>query len=679
MKRIMPLLSSAIIAIIPACPVSATEGTFDGEIGISGLLTRVDGNKAKFNEYGDIMDGLYSTMRLNYQSDDYFLKVYASDIGYDTQKYGIEGGMYGSYKAYIDYSEIPHNYTFGAETIYAGAGTNRLTLKSPILPLSEWNSFDYSTKRESFDLGFSIDKWKPFFFELSSPHEQKTGTYPIGAATGASPSPGSSMVEIPQPIDYTTNSINMTAGYAKNPYYAALSLFYSQFDNANSLLYFDNPTGSGSSFGSTSVPSAYSLPPDNETYKVAFKGSVKLPYNSQFTTNLATGKTTSDGNVLLAPTSTLGPVFNGTVDTDNVDLVLFSNPVRLLDVKVFYKYDDRRNESDQLTIAGVTNDLFGYEKSKFGVDLGWNLPAKFKLETAATYVDTTRQTTDYIPETKDTILSSELKYRGFDSITPKIGYEWMQRSANQGPFDPTNIDAYVWAFDVAPKTQNTVKASVDIYPFTDLDLNIGYKYIDIDYPDTVLGLRGSTSNQINFDVGYTFGKIAKINAYYDIELQNNFQFQRSFTNIANPSTQDINDYNWDLTLKDNSYSWGLGSEIYLIPKKVTLLLQFDYVNSNGNADFAYFFAPALTNGLNNSNIDIGNYDDYRLSSYSIKIRYTPTINYAFTVGYAYQCYNYDNAQLENYLMIQGTNYLTGAYANSNYNAQIVFTSFDYKF
>jgi MtrB/PioB family decaheme-associated outer membrane protein len=691
MKKILMVVSVSMI-VMPACPAFA-DGTFDGEAGGTALFTHVNGNDAKFNEYRDLRDGFYTNLRLKYDTDDYFIKVKAFDIGYDTQKYSLEGGMYGKFKAYVDYSEIPHNFTFGAETFYSGAGTNRLTYTPRIPPSSAWQPFDYSTKRQAVEVGFSVDRIKPFFFDFSSPHEEKTGTYPTGVAystNGSRPlTGGASSIEIPQPIDYRTNALNMTAGYAKNPYFAAVNFYYSQFDNANSVLYFDRPTGP-----TTSIPDAYSLPPDNEAYKIAFKGSVKLPLNSQFSTNLATSRMSADENVLLATTTTFGPVFHGKVRTDNLDFVLTSNPVHLLSTKVYYKYNDRKNESDQLSIENPVyssdtpaNTLYGYDKRKMGIDLGWNLPAKFKLDTTYSYLITRRQAEDEIPETRDNTLSAELKYRGLDFMTPKIGYEWMQRSADHEPsiIDPDPGDAiqnFIWRFDVAPKTQNTLKASIDIFPLPNLNFNIGYKYVDVNYSNTILGLRSTRSNQVNLDVGYTLGKIAQLNAYYDLEIQKNYQFQRTYTAnaTADPnSTPSASNYNWDVKFKDNSYSWGFGSEIYLMPKTLSLLLQYDNVNSNGNADFTYLFASALAAGRTNDNIDMANWDDYRLSSYSAKIRYTTTTHYTFTVGYAYESYKYNSSQFDNYLMVQGTNYLTGAYANPNYDAQVVFAAVEYKF
>ncbi|WP_333652305.1 MtrB/PioB family outer membrane beta-barrel protein [Dissulfurispira sp.] len=100
---------------------------FSGEIKATGKFVDINGNEAKFNEYRDMDSGVYGKIRLKYDSEQYFLKLYADDIAYDTQNYKLEGGMWGKFKLYLKYSEIPHNFTYGAKTIFSGAGTNRLT------------------------------------------------------------------------------------------------------------------------------------------------------------------------------------------------------------------------------------------------------------------------------------------------------------------------------------------------------------------------------------------------------------------------------------------------------------------------------------------------------------------------------------------------------------------------
>jgi hypothetical protein len=253
MKASKILLIISMI-ILPAFPAFSGDGAFEGEVGITGMLVNVDGNKAKFNEYRDLMDGVYSGVRLKYDTDNFFLKGKASDIGYDTQNYRAEGGMYGKFKASVDYSEIPHNFTFGARTPFDGAGTNNLTGDANT-NTSTWNSFNYSLRRRAYGSGFSLDLLKPFFFDVSYSRESKIGTYPIGVAQSGG---GGTSLELPQPIDYTTNTLNLHGGYVKNPFFAALNFMYQNFDNANSALFFTNPSGPAGN------RDAFTLPPDNQ-------------------------------------------------------------------------------------------------------------------------------------------------------------------------------------------------------------------------------------------------------------------------------------------------------------------------------------------------------------------------------------------------------------------------------
>ncbi len=675
--KLRMILVGTVLIILPFTPLCAVGGTFKGDVELSAWHVNISGDEAKFNEYRDMNSdyGIYGGGEMKYDSEDMFFQGSASDIGYDTQSYHIEGGKYGKYKAYFDFSEIPHNLTYGARTFYSGAGSNHLTLTSNPSSLSTWKTFNYYTDRQRYEAGFSLDLAKPFFFKVSVPHEEKTGNYPIGAGIGSG-FLGSAFTELPMPIDYTTNSINMMAGYVKNPFFAAMSLYYSEFTNSNSALYFDRPRG-----GLSSSPDAYSLPPDNESYKVAFKGSVKMPMRSQFSMNVATGRTKSDDHTIEALTSNFGPTFHGKVDTTNMDLILTSHPVRLLNAKIAYKYYQRDNKSDELTLNGDTNDLLGYKKNRFGIDLGWNLPSRFHLDTAYTYLVMSRQFSELLPETRDNTLSAELRYRGLDYMTPKISYEWMQRDADHVEASATDVEYYIWRFDVAPQTRNTIKASVDIYPTDDLDFNIGYKYVDKDFRDTILGLRSIKSNRFNFDASYAFGKKARLNGYFDLDFKKDYQYQRTFspTGSPNPATQDASNYNWDVTTKDNSYSWGLGTDIYVIPKRLTITFKYDDVKSDGTADYTYLLASALGTHTNDD-LDMAQWDDYRLSSFSTNVKYTPMASrFTYTVGYVYERYKYDDARYADYMMIQGGNYLTGAYADPSYTAHVVFIGVDYRF
>ena len=708
MKSGMILLIIVMI-ILPAFPAVSAESTFEGELGATGMLTHVSGNDAKFNEYRDIKDGVYGGASLKYDSDTFFAKGKAADMGYDTQRYRLDGGMYGKFKAYFEYSEIPHNFTYGARTFYNGAGTNMLTYPvAPTADTSTWKSFNYETRRDTYGGGLSLDLLKPFFFDLSASSEKKRGIYPTGVAAN---SPGGISLELPQPIAYTTNTVNAQVGYVKNPFFASLNVMYQNFDNADKTLSFQNTTGPA---GNTD---ALNLPPSNQYYNIAFKGSVQLPLNSKFGVNLATSRTTSQTDLFNSyitnalvpnPITLSSSVFHGKIDTQNYNFVLTSNPVSFLSGKIYYKYYDRKNRSDQITTidpafaggAPFVNPLFNYTKNSFGIDLGWKLPAKFQLDTAYQYLNTDRARGD-LPRTTDNTYSVGLKWRGLDFITPKVGFEYLQRSADIGALlkesagDQTTENAiapYIRRFDGAPLNRETFKASVDIFPLDNLSFNVGYKYKYSDYKDTTLGLRNVITNEVDVDAGYTIGKIAQINAYFSMQLDRNYQFQRVFTVAgANPTgpVQNATNYNWDAKIRDNSYAWGINTEVYVIPKQLTLILSYDRVNSEGKIDFTYLNAAALAAGTppgtrTNDNIDIGNWDNYILNIFQAKLRYSPSKAYIITAGYAYEQYKYNDAQLDGYTLVPdttGTNgaFLTGAYANPSYRVHIGFLAITYRF
>jgi len=375
------LLLMVALLLLPTAFAFSADGSFDGEVSLAGVLTGVSGDEAKFNEYSDAKDGVYGRLRLHYDSGDFFLKANASGMGYDTQKYRIEGGAYGLFKAYLDYTEIPHNLTYNARTFYSGAGTNNLTYSvAPTKDTSTWSKFDYAVDRKTFGGGVRLDVLKPFFFDISASKEEKTGIRPTGAP---GTSPGGLAIELPEPVDYTTDILQVKGGYSKDSFFAMVSLFLSNFDNSNENLYFRNPAS-----GVQPNTDVRTLPPDNKYYNLAFKGSVKLPLHSKFSVNLATARTKSEANLFNSYVSTgvtnttlSDPVFNGKINTTNYSFVLTTNPLPWLNGKLYYTYYDRENKSDEITTTdGVnifSNELFDYHKNNFGIDLGFDLPAQF--------------------------------------------------------------------------------------------------------------------------------------------------------------------------------------------------------------------------------------------------------------------------------------------------------------
>ena len=704
MKSKIIITAIALILLSLGSAFSADKN-FGGEISAKGAIVDINGSKAKFNEYRDLESGLYGRIKLGYDNDKYFLKFKASDIAYDTQNYKLDGGMWGKFKYNLSYNEIPHNFTFDARTFYAGAGTNNLT-GTPNTNVGTWNKFDYSIERKQYGGGVKLEMLKPFYFDVSVAREERDGIKPTA---GSITTPGGPFIELPEPVSYTTDSLKVEAGYAKKPFFASVSYLYSDFSNDHKLLNWQHPTR-------TTLTERTTLPPDNEYHKIAFKGSVKLPMNSKFNVNLSSSAAKSDFSLLnsfiyegaaaVTALTLSDGTFDGKVNTQNYAFVLTSNPVSFLDGKIFYKYYNKDNKSDRITTtdpnnsAPFQNHLFDYKKDYFGVELGFRLPAHFYLKTAYNYLKIDRNRGDF-PETTDDIYSVDLKWSGLDFMTAKVGYERLNRSGDhkiitalfadeQATYNA--LEPFVWRYDAAPQDRDTYKAAIEIYPVANLSVGLGYKYKKSNYKDTVLGLRDDKREEFLIDGDYEIGKLAKVFAYYNYERIKSYQFQRrynaSFTSIPanqiNPATTTAattSFFNWDVKQKDETDEFGVGTDIYVLPKLLTLKLQYDDVRSNGTADFTEYVA--FGSGHTNDNIDISNWDDYRKKSFKAKAVYDFSKAISVMAGYAYEQYKYSDAALDNYqyTIVQGANtsYLTGAYKDQSYNASVIFAGVTYRF
>jgi MtrB/PioB family decaheme-associated outer membrane protein len=705
MNRTFAIYTAIMLALFSFLSSYAEGGLLSGEIKLKGEAVSLSGNEAKFDEYGDQRDGgLFGKVTLGYDAENYYLQFRASDMFYDTERYQLDGGMWGKFKYNLYYNEIIHNYTFDAKTFYSGAGRDSLTFSGTYIgagqpvttdPATWTNTFDYSVQRRQYGGGFKLEILKPFYLDVSVSREERDGIYPVAASRYTSPQGG--FVELPAPVDYVTDTLKAEIGYATKPLSASLAYFYSKFDNDNENLSFRFPSTAA---GGVTDPDIFTLPPDNKYYKLAFKGMAKLPFNSSLNVNAGYSHNTSEVDVLTymlyasssgassnaakkTITGLTDSTFDGEINTTNVDVVLTTRPVSFLDGKIFYKYYDYDNESNEITGTGqggngtYTNHLFEYKKNAFGGEVGIKLPAKITVTPYYRYMMTDRKRDD-IPETTDNIYGVDVKWAGLDFLTAKVGYERLDRGADyELEFGAGTVGPYGIAFDGAPQKRDTFKASLEIYPLNNLSIGLGYKHKKSDYEETSYGLLEEKSDEFNLNMDYTIGKLVTLSGYFDYEIYNHHQ-------ASTPSADTTDTLGWKLEQEDQSYDYGIAADIHIIPNRLTVRAQYDNVRSNGNADLTYLataFPGSTPAGFyNNDNLDITNWDDYRTESVMVKAIYSASKNLSLAVGYAYEKFKYNDAAIDGYNYYpQSNSFLTGAYSEPSYQANIVFFTLAYKF
>ncbi len=689
-----------IVSLIPLSSAFPLDDAVEGEVSLTGILADVngkEGGRAKFTEYKDLKEhgGVYGRARLKLDTDKYFLGLDAGDFAYDTQFYNIEGGLWGKFKVDAFYNEIPHNLTFGARTFFLGAGHHDLT-GTPNTNFTTWNTFDYSIDRKQYGGGFKVNMLKPFFFDVSFQRENRDGIKPAGIAAGEPGGANSFNLELPEPIDYRTNNLKVEAGYGKKPLFVSLGFVYSDFDDRGDKLNFTHPV--------TPFPTdTLTLPPDNKYYKGFLKSAVQLPLNSRFNVNLGYSSARSDASLLNSFVNA-GTVtnlalsksdFDGRIDTETASFALTTHPLRFLNAKIFYSFYKKKNKNDIIFQDAIGsgepvefNRPFEYKKNAAGIDLGFKLPASFYLSGGYKYIQTDRKVKgleffapteveaeieSIPPDNKDHIWSGDLKWSGLDFLALKVGYEKLHRHAD---FQSDTIPI-TRRFAYAGQDRSTYKASVDIFPIDNLNFTFEYLYKIANYKEN-FGLKKDKRHEFDVSADYIIGKIAKLYAFSDFEA---IRFNQ-------PDLCQSPVGEWSAKQKDRSWGYGVGAEIYAIPRKLTFILQHNYVRSNGSVDFdltpGLFVGTTGLAGANNDVIDIIKWDDYTLYSFKAKAVYNLTKSLSASLGYAYIRFRYSDAQLDNYNFTSdgaatNTGFLTGAYKDQSYNANVVFGGLTYRF
>ncbi len=641
--------------------------TIEGEVNLTGIYVDINGNeggKAKATEYKDLKEpgGLYGSARLKLDTDKYFLNFEAGDFGYHTQYYQIDGGMWGKFSVNLFYKEIPHNITFDARSVFYKPGEDTLVGTPSPATVASWSPFDYSILRRQYGGGFKVDVLRPFFFDVAFDRENRNGIKPIGAAET---SPGGRAFELPEPIDYATTNLIVSAGYARKPLFLSFNYVFSDFGNDNNSLNIP---------ANFNAPRAISLPPDNKYHRGTFKGALSLPFNSRVSANVGFSTVNSE-----TPTLPLGSNFRGKVDTQNIDVALTSNPLRFLDAKIYYKYYKRNNKSEDPT--SVVDAFFNYRNTTYGGELGLRLPQNFYLTGGYKYVRTERAhegDTDPVttlPFNMDHNFFVDLRWSGLDFLEASAGYERLDRHVQYQTAQSATSSPKVFSY--APQERDTVKATLDIFPLENLNLGFEYRFKNADYTQTTLGLKREEGHEVEASVAYSLGKIAKLYAYTEFEWTKFWQAQADSS--ARP---------WEADQMDRSYGYGIGTEVYVIPKKLTLIFQHDYLKSNGNVDFTLssglFGAGGIPVTANQDNIDIGHWDDYTLYSFMIKAVYNITNHWEASLGYVFERFDYNDAQLDNYRFApagaaSNSAFLTGAYKEQSYIENLAFVGLTYKF
>lgn len=710
----------AALALVSACAASASAEGLEGNISIGGSYSNIKGQEAKFNEYRALGNGTQIDLGLNYRDTSYYFDLLGNLAVIEGKQGNNESitsdadvmmklGMTDMYKLSLFYKDIPHNFTYDARTFLNGVGTYDLTKATPnalptLATYAATPDFDYSIKRHTYGAEGEVSLKTPFFFSVNVDRNETNGLMPFALTT--------SLREYPVPVNYLTNNLYLQTGYRSNNLIATLDGTISTFENdADRFRAWQNFSG-----GSYTYTYGY-LPADNKYYKVGGSVMYKLPFwgstfmakaahsilesdvllsDTSTSTVAATGVTTNSSSAYLTPRN-----WAGRVNYTTASASLTSNPAKDLNTRIFFNFLDKENNGPADFNYGTTSyttELFDYNKRNMGVDASYKLPAATKLSAGYEYLNIHRAIRHDAPKTVDHTVFVQIKNELFDWMTAKVRYQRLMRDSENlaatlygnDPVVSAGGTSLYWTkffqpADTADKNQDAIKVGLDFEPLHGLSLGVEYAYKHDNYTQNYLGILKADRHEVYVDANYTAG-IAKLNAYADIEkVESNSRYRQmprtgTGTQYADPfGFSNATNYNWTSKRKDFNYALGIKADVELIKNTLTAGTGYRYENANGSNDFTTNVAGiAFTN--------VSALDDYIKHALNAKLTYNFTKAVALELGYLYEHLKYSDDAWNGYQLIpvntngtNSTNYLSGAYTNPSYDANVVYTKLNFKF
>uniref|UniRef100_A0A831U2G5 MtrB/PioB family decaheme-associated outer membrane protein n=1 Tax=Geobacter metallireducens TaxID=28232 RepID=A0A831U2G5_GEOME len=672
-----------------ACAASAFGSDFSGTIGIGGIGAEIRGDEAKFNEYRDINSGVTGNFAIDFARKGYYLEMMGENFGvntdagdsYDTQKYSINGGRFGSFKYNLFYDELPHNFTFGAKTLFSGVGSPALV--APVASnaavatalAAYTNTFDYSLDRKKYGAGLEVSLNTPFFLSARFERSEVDGLYPLGSYN----STYGNAKELPAPIDYATNNLYLESGYRSKDLIFTLDGTVSNFTNRYEYFTYDFTNGS---------PVNVYQAPDSTYYKIGGSLTYRMPF---WSTVLMARATHSESSNEIDLFEGISKKFEGEITYTTASVNLTSNPLKNLDTRLFVNYLDKQNDSTGEfaygTISGnpAITEKFRYDKLNAGFDASYKLPGNTKLSGGYEYLKTARNIRTDAANTIDNIVFVQAKNNLLDWLTAKVRYQYLDRTSNylDGElYGAATGDELILAYwrpaDTADKRQHVVKVGVDMDPIHNLTFGLEYAFKTNDYDKTILGVTKDDRHQLYLDAMYAVS-VFKFNPFFDFELVNVDSDHRRFNpgNADPAGLNDANNYNWTSKREDVNFAFGLNTDVDIIKDKLTGFLGYRYEKANGSEDFSSSVDPTTLSPALVSNSEL---DDYTKQTLTAKLGYRFTKNLKMDLTYLYENLDYSDDHYTGYTYVpaSGTHF-TGAYNDSNYEAHAGWVRLSYNF
>ena len=514
------------------------------------------------------------------------------DLGLASRQGTADVGKEGRYDVRVGYDAIPTRLYDTGATPFLGAGSGNLTLPGSWVPAGSTAGMsalgatlapvkiEYDRRTASlFGSYIASSAWT---LHAEFRHEEKDGT---GLMSGSF---FTEATQLPQPIDYVTDSIEAGLAWVDHRASARLTYTGSWFKNDIDSLTFANPY---LPFVPGSTQGRLALPPDNNLQQLALAGNV--PFNwlgTSLSYSASLGTLRQDEAFL--PFSTLPGAtvptpasLDGDVHLSHYALDLAMHPLARLAVRGDATYDGRDDHTAPQSLAYVVTDAFpsasavttprySEDRTRLEGSADYTITHWVRVGIGGKYLDTHYGPNQIVTDTHD------YESWGRATFDPLAGLTFMLKGGNAtrktSGFDATALppaeNPLVWAYNYAPRDRQFFTLTGSWQATSTLTWSVDGFFANDDYRLSELGLQ--SVHQRRASTTLTWAPHETFSAYIDGGYQRMYMLQYGFTGALTAP--------WQVSDSEHFWNVGAGGQ-WVMATRWTLAL--DYLHAPSYSDF----------------------------------------------------------------------------------------------
>jgi MtrB/PioB family decaheme-associated outer membrane protein len=579
---------------------------------ISGRLSSIEGDPARWQRYEDLRDGLlFTEARFLRDRGSWNVSAGADNVGWRDQRFFGTFERVGRLEINGLWDQIPQFYSIDTRTPFTSGGDGVLVLDDAAQRAANHNAYlNISPQfdlRERRDIGaFNISATPSTTIDIAGGFRttNHSGELPWGADFGFS-----NDNEVALPYRSRTNDLDLGASWTNQRSMVRAAYTGSWFNNQDDTLVWDNPLVLTDS---TTAPGRgrTALWPSNSLQTLSAAGYTKLARRSQLTGSLAFGWW--DNNEALLPftiNSALPqlalprPTAEAAAQTVATNLNFVSRPQDEWRFSArFRRYDYNNNMpvtaipqyvsydtevSDSLT-GGP--ELFAHDRNTFDADATWTGLGPVALTLG---YSNNRNGYDHriFESTNENVLQLKADAVGTQWATFRAHYEYGSRSGSgldEASLSQIGEQPQMRHYDLANRTRNRFVGQVDLVPNDALMFSVSGGVGTDDFDDSYFGLQENAFRTFSLSADYTAPRGIGVGATYNYERYSGFQQSRS----ASPGAEAADpNRDWTVDSKETVHYVSFYVQPPRIGANTEARFSYDYAHARGN--FLYAVGPAL--------------------------------------------------------------------------------------